>query len=162
MIRRSLLAASILSSMSAIANTEINQDGAISNKPTEQVKLETIVVTATGYEQDVSKAPASMTVISREELDKREYNDITDVLRNTPGVVISGSGSAQTVSIRGMSSNYTLFLVDGKRQYSKDVNPNGDDNGFEKNILPPIAAIERIEIIRGPASTLYGEVDQEI
>ena len=156
MIRRSLLAASILSSMSAIANTEINQDGAISNKPTEQVKLETIVVTATGYEQDVSKAPASMTVISREELDKREYNDITDVLRNTPGVVISGSGSAQTVSIRGMSSNYTLFLVDGKRQYSKDVNPNGDDNGFEKNILPPIAAIERIEIIRGPASTLYG------
>ena len=156
MIRRSLLAASVLSSMSAIANTEINQDGAISNKPTEQVKLETIVVTATGYEQDVSKAPASMTVISREELDKREYNDITDVLRNTPGVVISGSGSAQTVSIRGMSSNYTLFLVDGKRQYSKDVNPNGDDNGFEKNILPPIAAIERIEIIRGPASTLYG------
>ena len=66
MIRRSLLAASVLSSMSAIANTEINQDGAISNKPTEQVKLETNVVTATGYEQDVSKAPASMTVISRE------------------------------------------------------------------------------------------------
>lgn len=118
--------------------------------------LDTIVVTATGYEQDILNAPASMTVINREELDKREYKDITDVLRNAPGVVISGSGAAQTVSIRGMSSNYTLFLVNGKRQFSKDVNPNGDDYGFEKNILPPIASIERIEIIRGPASTLYG------
>jgi len=122
----------------------------------EAAKLQTIVVTATGYEQDLAKAPASITVIDREELEKREYNDITDVLRNTPGVVVSGAGSAQTISIRGMSSNYTLFLVDGKRQYGKDVNPNGDDGGFEKNILPPIAAIERIEIIRGPASTLYG------
>ncbi|WP_416224401.1 TonB-dependent receptor domain-containing protein [Acinetobacter sp. ANC 4648] len=122
--------------------------------PTPQ--LETIVISATGYEQDLSKAPASITVIGREELEKREYNDITDVLRNTPGIVVSGSGSAQTISIRGMSSNYTLFLVDGKRQYSRDVNPNGDDNGLEKNILPPIATIERIEVIRGPASTLYG------
>ena len=123
---------------------------------TETTKLQTIVVSATGYEQDLKKAPASITVIDREELDKREYNDITDVLRNTPGVVISGAGSAQTISIRGMSSNYTLFLVDGKRQYGKDVNPNGDDAGFEKNILPPLAQVERIEIIRGPASTLYG------
>lgn len=129
------------------SNTQSNQGAA---------KLQTIVVTASGYEQDLIKAPASMTVINRDELDKREYSDITDVLRNTPGVVVSGSGSAQTISIRGMSSNYTLFLVDGKRQYSKDVNPNGDDGGFEKNILPPIAAIERIEVIRGPASTLYG------
>ena len=119
-------------------------------------QLATIVVSAAGYEQDVVNAPASMTVISREELEKRQYNDITDVLRNTPGVVISGAGSAQTVSIRGMGSSYTLFLVNGKRQFSKDVNPNGDDSGFEKNILPPMAAIERIEVIRGPASTLYG------
>lgn len=153
MVRKSLLAASILASMAANADVENEQ---LQSDKNANVKLETIVVTAAGYEQDVSKAPASMTVISREELDKREYSDITDVLRNAPGVVISGAGSAQTVSIRGMSSNYTLFLVNGKRQYSKDVNPNGDDNGFEKNILPPIAAIERIEIIRGPASTLYG------
>ncbi len=59
----------------------------------ETTKLQTIVVTATGYEQDLAKAPASITVIDREELDKREYNDITDVLRNTClGSVVSGSG----------------------------------------------------------------------
>lgn len=149
-LNQSALSLAVLAAMSSLA--QANPD----NSTTDATQLNTIVVTATGYEQDLSKAPASITVIDREELEKREYNDITDVLRHTPGVVVSGSGSAQTISIRGMSSNYTLFLVDGKRQYGRDVNPNGDDAGFEKNILPPVSAIERIEIIRGPASTLYG------
>ncbi|ALD01581.1 hypothetical protein AMQ28_03890 [Acinetobacter sp. TTH0-4] len=151
-ILRSALALSILSVIASVASANDEKISSIS----EPTKLETIVVTAAGYEQDVSKAPASMTVITQKELETRQYNDITDVLRNTPGVVVSGAGSAQTISIRGMGSSYTLFLVNGKRQYSKDVNPNGDDSGFEKNILPPISAIERIEVIRGPASTLYG------
>ena len=149
-LNQSALSLAVLAAMSSLA--QANPD----NSTTDATQLNTIVVTATGYEQDLSKAPVSITVIDREELEKREYNDITDVLRHTPGVVVSGSGSAQTISIRGMSSNYTLFLVDGKRQYGRDVNPNGDDAGFEKNILPPVSAIERIEIIRGPASTLYG------
>ncbi|MCO8101393.1 TonB-dependent receptor domain-containing protein [Acinetobacter indicus] len=149
-LNQSALSFAVLAAMSSLA--QANPD----NSTADATQLNTIVVTATGYEQDLSKAPASITVIDREELEKREYNDITDVLRHTPGVVVSGSGSAQTISIRGMSSNYTLFLVDGKRQYGRDVNPNGDDAGFEKNILPPVSAIERIEIIRGPASTLYG------
>lgn len=151
-ILRSALSLSILSVIASVASANDEKISSIS----EPTKLETIVVTAAGYEQDVSKAPASMTVITQKELETRQYNDITDVLRNTPGVVVSGAGSAQTISIRGMGSSYTLFLVNGKRQYSKDVNPNGDDSGFEKNILPPISAIERIEVIRGPASTLYG------
>jgi len=152
-LTRSTLALAVVGAMSSFA---IASETVETAKEKEATQLQTIVVSATGYEQDVSKAPASITVISREELDKREYNDITDVLRSVPGVVITGENASQTVSIRGMSSNYTLFLVDGKRQYSKDVNPNGDDFGMEKNILPPVASIERIEIIRGPASTLYG------
>ncbi len=152
-LTRSTLALAVVGAMSSFA---MANDVVETTKEKEATQLQTIVVSATGYEQDVSKAPASITVISREELDKREYNDITDVLRSVPGVVITGENASQTVSIRGMSSNYTLFLVDGKRQYSKDVNPNGDDYGMEKNILPPVASIERIEIIRGPASTLYG------
>lgn len=120
------------------------------------VKLDAIVVTASGYEQAIADAPASITVIDREELDKRNYNDITDVLADVPGVTISGSGSTLDVSIRGMSSQYTLFLVDGKKQDSRSVRPNGDDYGLEKGILPPLQAIERIEVIRGPMSSLYG------
>ncbi|MDQ9020700.1 TonB-dependent receptor [Acinetobacter sichuanensis] len=157
-IIQSVLSLSVLSLMMGSAYAKDSQENSreVQAKNSEPVQLETVVLTASGYKQDKTKAPASMTVITRKELENRQYSDITDVLRNTPGVVISGAGSAQTVSIRGMGSSYTLFLVNGKRQFSKDVNPNGDDNGFEKNILPPVAEIERIEVIRGPASTLYG------
>ena len=102
----SIYSLSILSVIASVTFAADQKTSSVSNP----VKLETIVVTAAGYEQDVSKAPASMTVITREELEARQYNDITDVLRNTPGVVISGAGSAQTVSIRGMGSSYTLFF----------------------------------------------------
>ncbi|MFU8926665.1 TonB-dependent receptor domain-containing protein [Acinetobacter puyangensis] len=120
------------------------------------VKLDAIVVTASGYEQAIADAPASITVIDREELDKRNYSDITDVLNDVPGVAITGSGSTLDVSIRGMAPKYTLFLVDGKKQDSRTTRPNGDDFGLEKGILPPLQAIERIEVIRGPMSSLYG------
>lgn len=127
----SLSIVTIMMGTAYAADSQENSSDKRSQSP-ELAKLQTIVVSAAGYEQDLTKAPASITVISKEELQKREYSDITDVLRNTPGVVVSGSGSAQGISIRGMSSNYTLFLIDGKRQYSKDVNPNADDYGFEK------------------------------
>lgn len=110
MTKRILRSALSLSILSVIASVASANDEKISSS-SEPTKLETIVVTAAGYEQDVSKAPASMTVITQKELETRQYNDITDVLRNTPGVVVSGAGSAQTISIRGMGSSYTLFLV---------------------------------------------------
>lgn len=80
---RSALSVAIFSAMTSLvyADEQVQQQN-------DAVKLETIVVTAAGYEQDVSKAPASITVITKEELETRQYNDITDVLRNTPGVVI--------------------------------------------------------------------------
>lgn len=119
-------------------------------------KLETIVVTAAGYEQKIVDAPASISVIDREELEKHSYSDITEVLNDIPGVTITGSGSTLDVSIRGMAAKYTLFLVDGRKQDSRSTRPNGDDFGLEKGILPPIQSIDRIEVIRGPMSSLYG------
>lgn len=120
------------------------------------IKLDTIVITASGYEQTIANAPASISVIDREELDKRNYTDITEVLNDVPGVTITGSGSTLDVSIRGMAPKYTLFLVDGRKQDSRTTRPNGDDFGLEKGILPPLQSIERIEVIRGPMSSLYG------
>lgn len=111
----SLSIVTIMMGTAYAADSQENSSDKRSQSP-ELAKLQTIVVSAAGYEQDLTKAPASITVISKEELQKREYSDITDVLRSTPGVVVSGSGSAQGISIRGMSSNYTLFLIDGKRQ----------------------------------------------
>lgn len=130
---------------------------AIAQSTQDDVQLEAVTVTATGYEQSVKDAPASVTVITADEIAKKSYTDITDVLKNVPGVHIQGGGVEQSVMIRGMSADYTLFLVDGRPQQDNQAFAlNGAQAGTPVNFLPPVEAIERIEVLRGPASSLYG------
>jgi outer membrane receptor for ferrienterochelin and colicins len=115
------------------------------------------VVSAAGYEQNIADAPASIFVITREELEKKSEQDLTDVLKNVPGVYIEGGSVFKDVSIRGMGSGYTLYLVDGKPVSGNEAHsPNGAGGGVMTNGLPPVSMIERIEIVRGPMSSLYG------
>ncbi len=117
--------------------------------------LKQIVVTATGFEQNVKDAPASITVVSREELEKGSFRDLTDALREVQGVAVTGVANEKDIFIRGLPGSYTLILVDGKRQSTRDARTNGN-SGFEQSFIPPISAIERIEVVRGPMSSLYG------
>jgi len=114
------------------------------------------VVTASGFEQDVEDAPATISVITRENIEKKSYKDVTDALRDVPGVFINGSGTNTDISIRGMSSGYTVILIDGKKQNSRETRPNSDGSGMEQGFLPPVDMIERIEVVRGSMSSLYG------
>ena len=121
--------------------------------------LDTVVVTATGFEQKIVDAPASISVITREDLARRPYITLLDAVRDLEGVDIgetrdkTGQG---TVSMRGMGSDYTLVLINGRRQNNHgDIYPN-NFGGNQFNHIPPLDAIERIEVIRGPMSTLYG------
>lgn len=121
--------------------------------------LDTVVVTAAGFEQKLTDAPASISVITREDLAKRPYMTLLDAVRDLEGVDVgetrdkTGQG---TISMRGMGSDYTLILVNGRRQNNHgDIYPN-NFGGNQFNHIPPLDAIERIEVIRGPASTLYG------
>ncbi|MEF3102821.1 outer membrane receptor for ferrienterochelin and colicins [Raoultella ornithinolytica] len=117
---------------------------------------DTMVVTATGFEQKIQNAPASISVISKQQIEDKAYRDVTDALKDVPGVVVTGGGSSSDISIRGMSSQYTLFLVNGKRVSTRGTRPNSDNSGIEQGWLPPLESIERIEVIRGPMSSLYG------
>lgn len=115
------------------------------------------VVTASGFEQNLRDAPAAITVISEEELKKKSYTDITDVLKNVAGVQIAGGGVERSIMMRGMASDYTLFLIDGRPASGNDAfSERGSQAGNNVNFLPPLESIERIEVIRGPASALYG------
>ncbi len=118
--------------------------------------LDTVVVTASGYEQQIQDAPASISVITREDLDKKFYRDINDALVDVPGVIVTGGGDRQDISLRGMGPKYTLILIDGKRQNSRETRTNSDSTGVEGGWTPPLSAIERIEVVRGPMSSLYG------
>ncbi|MGB3815214.1 MAG: TonB-dependent receptor [Shinella sp.] len=117
--------------------------------------LEQVVVTAAGFEQSVKNAPASITVVTREELEKGSFRDLTDALREVQGVAVTGVANEKDIYIRGLPGSYTLILVDGKRQSTRDARPNGSA-GYEQSFIPPLSAIERIEVVKGPMSSLYG------
>ncbi|TRO95990.1 TonB-dependent receptor [Glycocaulis profundi] len=128
----------------------------------EQRNVEVIVVSATGYAQDIERAPASMTVVDRDSLARREVLNITDAVSGIEGVnarpfdARSGKTGNQSISLRGLPSEYTLVLIDGVRQNtSGTVAPNAFGDSATV-FFPPVAAIERVEVIRGPMSTLYG------
>lgn len=114
-------------------------------------KLEEITVTtAAGYEQKLVDAPASISVITQEDLQKKPYANLLDAVKDVEGVDIgestdkSGQG---TVSMRGMGSDYTLVLIDGKRQNNNgDIYPN-DFGGLQFANIPPISMIERVEVV---------------
>ncbi|WP_346796072.1 TonB-dependent receptor [Halomonas sp. Bachu 37] len=125
----------------------------------ETAQLDNIVVSASGFEQAMVDAPASISVVTREQLQRERITSVADALRNVEGVDVGGSvgkTGGSNISMRGMPSDYTLILIDGRRQ-----NPAGSvtPNGFGEtstSFFPPVASIERIEVIRGPMSTLYG------
>lgn len=104
-------------------------------------------------------AAASISVISQEELSKQNYTDLASALSDVEGLDVrstTGKTGGLDISIRGMSSSYTLILIDGIRQNgTSDVTPNGF-GAMNTSFMPPLSAIERIEVIRGPMSTLYG------
>ncbi|MET0249929.1 MAG: TonB-dependent receptor, partial [Sphingobium sp.] len=118
-----------------------------------------IVVTAAGYEQDIVKAPASISVIDRAELQEKRFGSLAEALQDVQGVDVGGEAGKTgglNISIRGMPSEYTLVLIDGRRQNAPgNVTPNGFGES-STSFLPPYSAIERIEVVRGPMSTLYG------
>jgi vitamin B12 transporter len=115
---------------------------------------ETVVVTANRIEEEVATVGSTVTVITAEELEESGALWLVEVLERVPGVATArsgGPGATATVFLRGTNSNHTLFLVDG-------VKLNSPSTGSYDFSHLQLAAdqIERIEIVRGPQSPLYG------
>ncbi len=118
------------------------------------VPLPDIVVTATRSPLALSQAGSAISVITAEEIAQASPKSPVDVLRRVPGVSLNetgGPGSTTTVRIRGAESSQTLVLIDGIR-----VNdPSTDSGEFDFSNLAAVD-IERIEVLRGPQSAIYG------
>nr|WP_244230053.1 TonB-dependent receptor [Pseudomonas khazarica] len=116
--------------------------------------LEPTVVSATSTKRALKDVPASVAVITAEDLSRRPVRDLKDALRGSEGLQFNGIGmSRRGISIRGMSSEHTLVLIDGKR-----ISPSAGaiaHSDFDLGWVP-VEAIERIEVVRGPMSSLYG------
>jgi len=117
-----------------------------------ETAAEPILVTATRTAQSADETLASVTVIGREEIERSQALDVAGLLRLFAGLEISrngGPGQVSTLFTRGTDSNHTLILLDGVR-----INPGTIGGAPLQNINPEM--IERIEVVRGPRSTLYG------
>jgi vitamin B12 transporter len=118
----------------------------------ERKELEPVVVTATKIETPASQLGASVTVVTEEDFHTYHYPTVDEALRHVPGVEIRRSGSlgkTTSISIRGANANQVQVLVDGIRVKSPTLG-QAELSDFAPDI------IERIEVIRGPQSTLYG------
>ena len=137
--RRAFAAAVLLSPLPVLAQASVPQ-------------LDTVVVTASRAPQLIDEALGDITVIDREMLQNAGSDSLTTILRRQPGVQVTDTGGRQTpggVMLRGANPNHTLVLIDGMRI-------NGSiQGGVNWGALDP-AAIERVEILRGAASSLYG------
>ena len=103
-------------------------------------------------EQDAQKTLAAVTVIDREEIERKQFTSLQELLRTVPGVTYSntgGLGKVTSVSIRGTGNRHALVLVDGQKVGSATLG----ETAFEHF---PIDQIERVEVLRGPRSSLYG------
>ena len=119
-------------------------------------QLDPVVVTANRVEQKAFDAPANISVVTAKEIQDRHYSDLGDVLKNIPGVNVQNYGvsgenySANRIYING--SKGIVFMVDGMR-----VNVNGMSSGIlAGSEFPDMKGVERIEVLKGASSTLYG------
>ena len=113
--------------------------------------LDNIVITATKTEADVRDLPASVSVITAEDIARANVKSVEDILRHQTGFAVKDMGGmkATKVSMRGMSQNGVLVMVDG-------VSINNGYTGGANWSSVPVEMIERIEVVRGAGSALYG------
>jgi iron complex outermembrane receptor protein len=122
----------------------------------ESAKLPDMSVTATRSEQDLDKVSRNVTIITRKEIEALSPLTITDVLKSVAGLTVrdyTGTGALASVDLRGFGETgalHTLVMVDGRRLNQIDL------SGADFSTIP-VENVERIEILRGPASVLYGD-----
>lgn len=117
---------------------------------TEPAALPTVNVTAKGYSADSAETPVSVEVLDRAALERRQPANLGDALRGEPGLSVSSDGAqGQNPVIRGLKKESTVLMVDGMRLNS--AQPAGAIASFMS-----LGLAERVEVVKGPASVLYG------
>ena len=120
----------------------------------EAVNTRDVVVTATRTEQEIKETPSAVEVITREDLDKIGAHNLADALRMATSINVSSPAMAgSNVTVRGMSTRHTLIMVNGRRLVSEGSYSTANSYELERINMENV---ERIEIVRGPVSSLYG------
>ncbi|MGH7566313.1 MAG: TonB-dependent receptor plug domain-containing protein [Gemmatimonadota bacterium] len=143
-----LAAASALSLAGSLAAQDAEPDSI------DAIPVPPIVVSVSRVETAVSEAASSVTIVTREEIERRQLGTVLEALQTVPGVSLvrtGGPGSATSVFLRGASSDHALVLFDGIEMND----PSSPTGGYDFATLGT-GGIERIEVLRGPQSSVHG------
>lgn len=141
-IRPSITALAVASVFSSAASFALASD---KDQPT-------VVVTATRQASPLNELLSDVTVIERDAIEQAGQSTLSELLGRQPGIQFAqngGPGKAASIYMRGTNTGHTLILIDGMRIGSASLGSPSPEN-------LPLSQIERIEILRGPASALYG------
>ena len=141
-IMRKIIAVAVLIIICQTSLAEINTDN----------RSETVIVTATRTAKTADENLSSVTVITHEDIERQNATSLQEVLQSVAGITMASSGGQGTISslfMRGSNSDHVLVLVDGIKVGSITA-------GLTAFEFLPVEQIERIEIVRGPRSSLYG------
>ncbi|MGL5511847.1 MAG: TonB-dependent receptor plug domain-containing protein, partial [Sporomusa sp.] len=120
----------------------------------EPVNTRDVLVTASRTQQEVKETPSAVEVITREDLDKIGAINLADALKMATSIDVGGSAMAgRSVTMRGMETRHTLIMINGKRLVSEGSYSTANSYELERINMDNV---ERIEIVRGPVSSLYG------
>lgn len=119
------------------------------------IRLDPIIITTVSrFEENAGSVGSASTIIDRQQIENAQAENLTEILERVPGLTVfqsGGIGGSTSVSIRGAESDQTLVMIDGIR-----VNdPASTGSEFDFSVFS-LANVERIEIIRGPQSGVYG------
>jgi hemoglobin/transferrin/lactoferrin receptor protein len=120
-------------------------------------QLDAVTTAAMRSRRPLDDVPATVSVITTENIDRENMQDIRDLVRNEPGVTVGNNPNRagfQNFVIRGIGGNRVLLMVDGMR--TPDFPDSNQGAGTYSREQPDLEDIRRVEIIRGPASALYG------
>lgn len=120
-------------------------------------QLDAVTTAATRTRRPLDDVPATVSVITTEDIDRENMQDVRDLVRNEPGVTVGNNpfrAGFQNFLIRGIGGNRVLLMVDGMRM--PDFPDTNQGAGTYTREQPDLEDIKRVEIIRGPASALYG------
>ncbi|SCM82675.1 TonB-dependent receptor [uncultured Sporomusa sp.] len=118
------------------------------------VDTRNVTITATRTEQEIKETPSAVEVITREDLDKIGAHTLADALQLATSINVSAPAMAGSeVTVRGMSTRHSLILINGKRLISEASYATANSYELERIKMENI---ERIEIVRGPVSSMYG------
>jgi vitamin B12 transporter len=151
-LRRLVLAAGLMPALTALGQTEASPSLV---PPTEasMVTLDRLVISAARTPQDLRSTASAVSLLSLTDLAEAQITSLREALAQQPGVILinnGGVGSQSTILLRGTSSHQTLFIVDGVRMNDRTASFQNFLGGAD------LGGIERIEVLRGPQSTLYG------